>query len=153
MAKSYPIAVVRTVVMDRDGHILLGLRKETSRWECPGGKIEGDETVEDAARRETAEECGIYVLGHPEFVGFTNVRHLTKPRYAVELYLAFPEIEGVAKRCEEGHLEWRWVTPAEAKAMPLMPSAYNLVNDLLRPFLGKHREWPPLPAISLGPVS
>ena len=41
---------------------MLGLKKRgfaKGRWNGFGGKVEGDETIEEAAKREVKEECGI----------------------------------------------------------------------------------------------
>jgi 8-oxo-dGTP diphosphatase / 2-hydroxy-dATP diphosphatase len=46
----------------RDGKILLGKKKRgfgAGKWNGFGGKVEEGETVEQAARREMAEECGL----------------------------------------------------------------------------------------------
>ena len=48
------------VVLLEDGEILLGLRRDGG-WCIPCGHLEWDETVEEAARREFAEETGIVV--------------------------------------------------------------------------------------------
>lgn len=49
-------------IIHRDGKILLGMKKRgfgKGRWNGFGGKVEKNETVEDAARRELFEEAGI----------------------------------------------------------------------------------------------
>jgi 8-oxo-dGTP pyrophosphatase MutT (NUDIX family) len=46
----------------RDGKILLGKKKHgfgAGKWNGFGGKVEEGETVEQAARREMTEECGL----------------------------------------------------------------------------------------------
>lgn len=46
--------------------ILLGMKKRgfgAGRWNGFGGKVQEGESIEDAARRETVEECGIAIMG------------------------------------------------------------------------------------------
>ena len=43
------------------GRILMQQRADDGTWSYPGGRIEIDETVEDGARREVREECGLEV--------------------------------------------------------------------------------------------
>lgn len=56
---------VYTLVMIHDGpKILLGKKKRglgASRWNGFGGKVEEGESIEDCARRELFEECGVKV--------------------------------------------------------------------------------------------
>lgn len=47
------------IVEDEQGRILLELRKDNHCWGYPGGSIELDEVVEDAAKRELFEETGL----------------------------------------------------------------------------------------------
>jgi mutator protein MutT len=52
------------IVVDKNNRVLLGRRKKEpnfGRWVLPGGKIEPFETIEDAVRREVAEETGLQV--------------------------------------------------------------------------------------------
>ncbi len=46
-------------VVVRDGHVLLVHRPAYGDWTLPKGKLEGDETWEDAALREVEEETGL----------------------------------------------------------------------------------------------
>lgn len=47
------------IVEDKKGRILLGLRSDNGCWSYPGGSVELDEAVEDAAKRELMEETGL----------------------------------------------------------------------------------------------
>ena len=49
------------IVEDEQGRILMQQRSDDGTWSYPGGRIEIDETVEDGARREVREECGLEV--------------------------------------------------------------------------------------------
>lgn len=57
----FPIVPVAVII--EDGKILLTQRMPNARfpftWECPGGKIEGEETPEQALARELMEELGL----------------------------------------------------------------------------------------------
>ncbi|MGN0998166.1 MAG: NUDIX domain-containing protein [Faecousia sp.] len=49
------------IVEDHMGRILMQQRADDGTWSYPGGRVEIDETVEDGARREVREECGLEV--------------------------------------------------------------------------------------------
>jgi 8-oxo-dGTP pyrophosphatase MutT (NUDIX family) len=58
----------------RDGQVLLGMKKRgfgEGLWNGFGGKVEGEETIEEAARRETLEEVGLTV-GKLDKVGIVD---------------------------------------------------------------------------------
>lgn len=56
------------IVVDAAGRILMQQRQDDGTWSYPGGRVEIDETVEDAARREVYEECGL-VVGNMDLLG------------------------------------------------------------------------------------
>ncbi|WP_130907818.1 MULTISPECIES: NUDIX domain-containing protein [unclassified Pseudomonas] len=47
-----------TVICESDRHILF-VRKPKAKWGLPGGKVEADETIAEAAARELKEETGL----------------------------------------------------------------------------------------------
>ncbi len=63
------------IVEDEQGRILMQQRRDDGNWSYPGGRIEIDETVEDGARREVREECGLEV-GELELLGVFSGREL-----------------------------------------------------------------------------
>lgn len=59
----YPKTGLAVMVM-KDGHILLGCRKNShgaGTFASPGGKLESGESFEECARREVREEAGIEI--------------------------------------------------------------------------------------------
>lgn len=48
-----------TVLVIQDQKVLLNLRADTHTWGIPGGGMELEESLEDTARRELAEETGL----------------------------------------------------------------------------------------------
>jgi 8-oxo-dGTP diphosphatase len=62
MKKKNPKIVIAAVI-EKDGHILIGKRKQGKRhagkWEFPGGTLEHGETNEECLKRELQEELAI----------------------------------------------------------------------------------------------
>jgi len=58
-----PIPAVGIVILDGDRVLLIQRANEPGRgqWSVPGGAIELGETIQEAARREAREECGLEV--------------------------------------------------------------------------------------------
>ncbi len=66
---SRPVAAVIAAVF-REGRVLLVRRAnppDAGRWAFPGGKIDGGETIENAAVRELLEETGVVAEPHRVF--------------------------------------------------------------------------------------
>lgn len=70
------IHVAVGALRDKQGRVLLAKRSEHVHqgglWEFPGGKLEVDETLEQALQRELDEELGIQVIQHRPLI---RIRH------------------------------------------------------------------------------
>lgn len=65
----------------RNGEVLLGMKKRgfgMGRWNGFGGKVEAGETIEEGAKREMQEECGV-VIETMEKVGIHEFEFEKKP--------------------------------------------------------------------------
>ncbi|GCE16664.1 NUDIX domain-containing protein [Dictyobacter kobayashii] len=58
--RNFRIAV-SALIFDRQGQILLALRRDIGWWNLPGGGMEIGETVEEAVHREVREETGLEI--------------------------------------------------------------------------------------------
>jgi 8-oxo-dGTP diphosphatase len=69
-----PVTTVVAAVIERDGLILITQRDAESwhplKWEFPGGKVEAEETPEDAIVRELEEELAIQARIHGEIMRY-----------------------------------------------------------------------------------
>ncbi|HYN40622.1 MAG TPA: (deoxy)nucleoside triphosphate pyrophosphohydrolase [Thermoanaerobaculia bacterium] len=122
----------------RDGRLLLTQRPERDPlagfWELPGGKVEDDETPEEALAREWHEELGVEVESADPWAfasGAPNGRHVTLLVYLVRALRREPSPLGVA--------EIRWTTPEEAAQLPLLPADRPVVERLAREGTGRFR--------------
>ena len=93
----------------QDGRLLLGMKKRgfgVGRWNGFGGKIEAGEIIEDAARRETREECGI-VIRSMEKVGIHEFRFENKLEEILEVHVfRVDAFDGEPTEMEEMRPQW-----------------------------------------------
>jgi len=68
------VSSARSIVVDNDQ--VLAIQDPTSKSLMPGGRLEPNETPEDALRRELLEETG-WSLARFHLIGFLHFRHLT----------------------------------------------------------------------------
>jgi 8-oxo-dGTP pyrophosphatase MutT (NUDIX family) len=112
-------------VIERDGSVLLVHRPRYDDWSFPKGKLEGDETWEQAALREVEEETGLRCeLG--EDLGRTNYEVDAGPK---EVRYFRMTCEGEPRAQNEVD-EVRWVPLAEARALLTQPRDRELLDHL-----------------------
>lgn len=99
----------------RDGRLLLIRRAREpgrGRWSLPGGRVEFGESLEQAIRREVAEETGLAI----DIVGFAGIRQVL-PRdvhgghYVVLSFAA--RWRGGEVVLNDEHDDARWVDPGD----------------------------------------
>jgi len=129
------ILVVAAALVDADGRVLIAQRPEGKNmaglWEFPGGKIEADESPDEALIRELREELGIAVkqacLAPFTFASHSYPNfHLLMPLYVCRRWEGTPE--------PRHHAALKWVRPKDMKDYP-MPAADLPLIPMLRDLL------------------
>jgi 8-oxo-dGTP diphosphatase len=123
------IPVVAALIR-RQGKVLVGQRPDSGSlartWEFPGGKMELDESPEQALGRELKEELGIEAeVGPLKFAashtyGKTGILFLF---YEVKFW------KGQIKT--QQHLDLKWVTPKELGLLELPEANSKFLNRIL----------------------
>ncbi|MDR1900569.1 MAG: (deoxy)nucleoside triphosphate pyrophosphohydrolase [Treponema sp.] len=113
----------------RNGRLFIARRKAGGdlggKWEFPGGKVEADESDEDAVRREYREEFGVSVRTGP-LVGSACFEHRGIPRTlnAYRIYFSAPKFK------LQEHSEWRWASLEEIEGLDFAGSDRKLLPAL-----------------------
>ena len=115
------LVVVACALIDADNRVLLAQRPAgkslSGLWEFPGGKIEANETPEQALIRELHEELAITVkqncLSPLTFASHCYEKfHLLMPLYICRRY------QGIASGAEGQNIKWVRTTEIEHYPMP-----------------------------------
>lgn len=109
---SAPLLGVGAVIVDGSRFLLVqrGRPPAQGKWSIPGGLVQVGEPVEDAVRREVAEECGLEVYLHG-LVGMVDriVRDPTgrvQYHYVLLDFLATPAAGTPRAGSDAGDLRW-----------------------------------------------
>ncbi|MEK9180740.1 MAG: NUDIX hydrolase [Patescibacteria group bacterium] len=111
---------VKILLKNGDGKYLLVRRSPKKypevgpKWDIVGGRIDPGSPLIDNLRREIKEEVNLNYIGEPVLVGAQDIlrvfgRHVVRLTYK-------GEIEGEPK-IDDDHLEWKWFSMDEIKAM------------------------------------
>jgi 8-oxo-dGTP pyrophosphatase MutT (NUDIX family) len=99
------------VVVGDDGRIAVVHRPRHEDWSLPKGKLDGDETWEEAALREVEEECGLRCRLLEEL---TTSRYEVRGRPKVVRWWRMAVTEDLGFAADDEVDELRWVSTDEA---------------------------------------
>lgn len=119
------------IVLDTQGRILLGRRDKPGcpahgQWVLPGGGIRPFESIEQAARREVAEETGlalgaICARGHYELFNHQRQHRIV---FVGEAHASSGEL-----RAGDDMAEVRYFSPEEAAKLELSPLTRRILEE------------------------
>jgi 8-oxo-dGTP diphosphatase len=116
------IHVAAAAIIDNQGRILVAKRPDHVHqgglWEFPGGKLEVEETPEQALSRELEEELGIQPVEHEPLM---RIRHRYDDRKVVLDFFRVTAYRGEVKGLEGQPL--RWVQPSQ-----MLPEAFPVAD-------------------------
>jgi 8-oxo-dGTP diphosphatase len=119
-------------LIDADGRVLLAQRPAgkamAGMWEFPGGKLEPNETPEEAIHRELKEELGI-TLCERCFAPVTFVSHRYDTFHLLMFLYAARKWDGIPRAQEGQNLTWKF--PREMLSLPMPPADVPLVGSLI----------------------
>lgn len=96
-----------------------------NQWEFPGGKIEAEETREDALKREIKEELNVEI----KINNFALELEYQYPTFHLKMFTYDCEItEGVLELIE--HNDARWLSKEELDDVNWIPADITIVNYL-----------------------
>ncbi len=125
------IAAVGAVVVDSAGRVLVvqrGRPPSVGEWSLPGGRVQPDESLDDAIVREVREETAIDV----HVVASLGVVEIARDglRYSIHEYLVLPR-GAAAPRAGDDAAEVRWVERCELGALGVRGDAIAVVDRTL----------------------
>jgi len=124
-----PMLDVVAGIIWKDGQYLAVERPEGTKmagwWEFPGGKIEKDESRDDALVRELQEELGVTPL---DFEYWRELVH-EYDDFSVRLYFFhIRKYSGILSSLENQRMEW--VDPAQPPTLDYLPADIVIVEAL-----------------------
>ena len=129
-----PDVTVATVVV-RDGRLLMVEERAqgTLVFNQPAGHLEPDESLSEAALRETREETG-WDVKLTAFIGAYQWKAETSRHFLRFAFAAEPVAHDPARALDEGIVQALWMTPAELQeqqARHRSPLVWQVVQDYL----------------------
>jgi 8-oxo-dGTP diphosphatase len=116
-------------VVVRDGRIAVVHRPRYDDWSLPKGKLDGDETWEQAALREIEEECGLRCRVEQEL---EPAHYEVRGRPKTVRWWRMTVVEDLGTQPDDEVDEVRWVTPEEAAGLLAYEHDLRLVGAVSR---------------------
>jgi 8-oxo-dGTP diphosphatase len=135
---AHPLVGVGALIHDRDGRVLLIMRKfepNKGRWSLPGGLLETGETLLEAGRREVREEVGVEIAVEKLFQVSEEIIRDTegKTRFHFILvdFLASLDPEGAAIVLNDESESFVWSKPEDIKGLDVSENTKRIVEKYL----------------------
>ena len=110
------------------------------KWDLPKGKLDDDETPEQAAVREVEEECGINNLSIIRKLPITFHTYMLKEKRMLKknhwFLMHTSSNAPLVPQEEEGIEEVRWMNKTEIQTR-VLKNTYASISDLLNQFFGR----------------
>jgi len=128
-------ALAVSVALERDGRFLLVLRGNPPAqhmYAFPGGRVEPDETPQDAAMRELEEETGLRATNPRPFATFDL--GADDPGSGSHFFLTVFRVDdpGGDPVAQDDAREVGWFTPDEVRSLPVPESMVTCMDMLAR---------------------
>jgi 8-oxo-dGTP diphosphatase len=125
---SVTVDVVIFTLQERELHVLLVKRKHwphEGRWALPGGFINMDESLEQAARRELEEETGVRDIYLEQLYTFGEPRRDPRTRVISIAYIALVSADKQTLRASDESTDVRWFS------LQKLPGTLAFDHDLI----------------------
>lgn len=114
---------LKALIRNSVGEILL-LEKNPARvslphWDLPGGRMNTDENLEEALRREVEEEIGINDIKILEQfdISISNKKSDQEHKLLLLTYLCAIENPDDVRLMDDEHISYKWCSPEEASKL------------------------------------
>jgi 8-oxo-dGTP diphosphatase len=118
----YPVPVVRLIVTDPNGRVLIVRRDDTAHskgeWCLPGGKVDYGETAAQAAAKELFEETSLTCKSIDFLFYQDSLPSQPGEMHCINLYFKC-DMEGVISLNEESS-EYAWIGPEDLEGYRLV---------------------------------
>lgn len=135
-------SIVLTIVV-QDNKILLLKRKKgdfINLLAIPGGKVEENEHIKDAARRELEEESGIE-SDFKEYLGCVSEilieKNVIKANFILHLCELIPKTKNISNDVE-GKMDWYNLNSLDEIKEQIIPSDYEMIKNFV---LNKNKKY------------
>jgi len=116
------IVAVTAVIRNGEGRYLVLKRRDTETafpgmWGFPGGKVEDNDTIEEALRKEVDEETGLKLK--PGKMLLKDASFVRPDGQTVKIFAYLVEAEsGQPIRISGDHTDYRWISREDLKTIP-----------------------------------
>jgi 8-oxo-dGTP diphosphatase len=134
--QSRPIVEVAVGILIKEHSLVLmgkrpGGKPYAGYWEFPGGKLEANESIIAALKRELLEELGIQIALDEKYCHEIMMLEHDYPHAYVRLHVCLVDRwEGEPVGLENQELSWQNIVNQELTINPLLPAAWPMIEKV-----------------------